>query len=232
MTFRLSTLALLGAALAVAACQPTLNSNLPVGPAAYEVVRIEPETVERAHGVLQPGDQVTITVFGEEDLSVQGAVIDQFGRLAMPLIGEISATEKSPGELAADVEQLYAGRFLLDPDVSVFVTEATPRTVTVEGDVDQPGVYPIQNGYTLLSAIAMAGSPTLTASLDEVLIYRQMDGEVIGGRFDLTDIRAGRAPDPALMPGDAIVVGYDNFRIFYQDFLRTAPLIGAFVRVN
>jgi polysaccharide export outer membrane protein len=63
-----------------------------------------------------------------------------------------------------------------------------------------------------------------------VLVFRMMDGERYGGRFDLTDIRAGRAPDPIILSGDTIVVGYSAVRGVYLDFLRTAPILGAFAR--
>jgi polysaccharide export outer membrane protein len=96
--------------------------------------------------------------------------------------------------------------------------------------VVHPGVYEVQQGYSLLSALALAGSPSEVAKLDEVLIFRQKDGQRIGGRFDVTDIRAGRADDPLILPGDVIVVGYGRVRGAYLDFLKTAPIVGAFAR--
>jgi len=96
--------------------------------------------------------------------------------------------------------------------------------------VKSPGVYEVQQGYTLLSALAMAGSPLETAKFDEVLIFRDRDGQRMGGRFNVTDIRAGRASDPLVLPGDVIVVGYARLRGAYLDFLKTAPIVGAFSR--
>ena len=92
------------------------------------------------------------------------------------------------------------------------------------------GVYEIQPGYTLLSALALAGSPTLEAKLDEVLVFRTVDGQRMGGRFDLTEVRAGRMADPQLIAGDVIVVGYSRSQGLYQDLLRVAPsVLGTFV---
>jgi len=47
---------------------------------------------------------------------------------------------------------------------------------------------------------------------------------------DVLPARAGRSPDPLVLPGDVIVVGYSRVRGLYLDFLKTAPIIGAFAR--
>ena len=117
-----------------------------------------------------------------------------------------------------------------DPHVNVVLEKAAPRVVSVEGQVLHAGVYEVQQGYTLLSALALAGSPSDTAKLDEVLIFRQKDGQRLGGRFNITDIRAGRANDPLILPGDVIVVGYTQVRGAFLDFLKLAPVFGAFSR--
>ena len=53
------------------------------------------------------------------------------------------------------------------------LVKGAPRVVSVEGEVKTPGVFEVQQGYTLISALAMAGSPLETARQDEVLIFRQ-----------------------------------------------------------
>ena len=88
----------------------------------------------------------------------------------------------------------------------------------------------MREGFTLLTALALAGSPTETAKLDEVLVFRTMGDERLGGRFNLTDIRAGRSADPVILSGDTIVVGYSAVRGAYLDFLKAAPIVGAFAR--
>lgn len=215
---------------ALAACQPALDSQLPQGQAAYDVVRVDDATFVEALNRLQPNDEIGISVFQEEDLSIDRILIDTEGKIVLQLIGEVQASGLTPARLADRIESAYGERYLRDPDVAVQLVQRSPRVVAVEGDVRTPGVYPIERGYTLLSAMALAGSPTATASLDEVLVFREIDGVRYGGRFDLTDIRAGRAEDPTLVPGDTIVVGYSRARILYQDFIRTAPIIGAFTR--
>lgn len=216
--------------LGVAGCQGALRSDLPTGPAAYQAVAVPPEIASPASYSLQAGDQITVQVFQEEDLSAEQIIIDDAGNISLPLIGEVRAQGLSPAGLAAEIETAYGSRYIRDPQVSISLLEAQPRVISVEGEVENPGVYPVEQGYTLLSAMAMAGSPSSTAKLDEVLVFREVNGMRTGARFDLIAIRSGRMPDPQILPGDAVVVGYSALRGGYQDFLRAAPLIGVFAR--
>ena len=212
------------------ACEPELHSNLPRGTAAYNAVAVSQTDTVNALTLLQPRDQIDVNVFQEKDLTTQNAVIDQAGNVSLPLIGQVHAAGLSLEELGAKVQQDYKATYLKDPHVNVVLVKGAPRVVSVEGQVKNPGVFEVQQGYTLLSALAMAGSPIETAKQDEVLIFRERDGQRVGGRFNLTDIRAGRSPDPLVLPGDVIVVGYSRVRGLYLDFLKTAPVIGAFSR--
>jgi polysaccharide export outer membrane protein len=212
------------------ACQPELHSQLPQGAGAYSAVAVSETDTVNALTLLQPRDQVSVNVFQEKDLTTADAVIDQSGNVSLPLIGQVHAAGLSLDQLGNKVEQAYKATYLKDPHVNVVLIKGAPRVVSVEGEVKNPGVFEVQQGYTLLSALAMAGSPVETAKQDEILIFREKDGQRVGGRFDLTDIRSGRSPDPLVLPGDVIVVGYSRVRGVYLDFLKTAPILGAFSR--
>jgi polysaccharide export outer membrane protein len=216
--------------LMMTGCVPVLKSDLPTGPAAYQTVAVSKADTVNSLILLQPKDELKVNVFNEEDLTTPDAVVDQAGNLSMPLIGEIHAGGLSPEQLAKAVERAYAGKYLRDPHVNIVLIKPAPRVISVEGEVKNPGVYEVQQGYTLLSALAMAGSPLETAKFNEVLIFRQKDGQRMGGRFNVTDIRAGRADDPAVLPGDVIVVGYARARGAFLDFLKLAPVFSVFTR--
>ena len=221
---------LLVTAVGLSACQPELHSSLPSGDAAYASVAVSDRDTVNALTLLQPGDEIDVNVFQEDSLSTKDAMIDQAGNVSLPLIGETRAAGLSPAGLSSAIEKAYGAAYLRDPHVNVVLEKAAPRVVSIEGQVTHAGVYEVQKGYTLLSALALAGSPTEVAKLNEVLIFRQKDGQRIGGRFDVNDIRAGRAGDPFILPGDVIVVGYGAVRGAYLDFLKAAPLLGAFAR--
>ncbi len=129
-------------------------------------------------------------------------------------------------DLATRIEQLYGARYLRDPQVSVTVREAREPFITVEGEVELPGNYPYAPGQSLLIALAQARSPTEVAALSDVLVFRHVEGQRLGGRFDVKAIRAGRMPDFALQPGDVVVVGHSARRAALRDILRVTPILG------
>ena len=231
MTGRFRHNATVGAALLgctmLSACYKPLNPVVPAGDAAYAAVQSPGET-QVSRYALQAGDVVNIRVFEEPELTLEDATIDQGGNISMPLLGDVAAAGFSPGELGERIEAAYRNGILRDPRVFVSLKQARENTIAVEGEVQLPGVYPWQAGDTLLVALARAQSPTETASLDEIIVFRTVQGEKMAGRFDLHAIRGGRAPDLALRPGDVIVVGYSALRGAYQDVLRAVPAFGIF----
>ncbi len=46
--------------------------------------------------------------------------------------------------------------------------------------------------------------------------------------FDLKQIRAGQAPDPQIIDGDIVVVGFSSVKGAFRDFLQAAPLLNVF----
>ncbi len=208
----------------LAACQAPLDPAVPVGQAGYDAIdSAQPATAGQYS--LQAGDILSIRVFDEPDLSQDEVAIDNAGNLSLPLIGDVTASGSSATQLARAIEQAYSARYLRNPRVSVAIKKAREMTVSVEGQVNLPGIYPWREGDTLLTAMAQARSPTDVARLDQVLVFRMVDGQRYGGQFDLQAIRAGRMPDLALAPGDVVVVGYSALRGAYKDILQTAPLV-------
>ena len=223
--------AVLLCALALAGCQPSLNSELPRGPAAYEIIQ-DPADPRPSAYLLQPGDKLSVNIFQDEDLSVRELQVDQAGMITLPLVGDMQAAGQSPGQLSRAIETAYGNRYLRNPQANVVLLEAIKRTVSIEGQVKEPGVYEVQPGYTLLSALALASSPLPDAKLDEILVFRTVNGERLGGRFDATEIRAGRMHDPLILPGDVVGVGFSSVRGIYRDILQAAPIIGAFATLR
>jgi polysaccharide export outer membrane protein len=121
-------------------------------------------------------------------------------------------------QLSAEVTGRLA-RYVVRPSVTV-TAESITQKVTVEGEVNQPGVYEIKGNASLLEALAMAHSPTEVAALDEVIVFRTVNGKRTGARFDLQRIRAGRDPDPLILGGDRIVVGYSSVKGAWRDFMK------------
>jgi polysaccharide export outer membrane protein len=148
--------------------------------------------------------------------------------LSFPLIGTVRASGETATELSDAIAAQLGKRYLVNPQVSVSVASSVSQNVTVEGDVGQPGVYAINGTSTLLGALAQARSPTAVAKLDQVVIFRTIEGKRAGAVFDVKAIREGRVPDPEVLGGDVIVVGFDTIKGAFRDFLRTAPFFTLF----
>ena len=214
------------------ACQATLQPDVAVGGDAYAAIAVSPEENDATapRYALRGGDVVSVAVFQEPELSRDAIVLDAAGNLNLPLLGEIRARGMTTSELARSIESAYASQYLRDPRVAVFLDSTIQDSVTIEGQVELPGMYEYRDGLTLLSAMALARSPTRTAKLDEVVVFRDIDGQRQGGVFDLMAIREGRMPDPIMRPGDVVVVGYSSLQGTYRDILQAAPILGIFTR--
>ena len=203
-------------------------ATVPTGEAAYAIVPPADPQAERGSYIIVPEDTLAVLVYLEEDLSNDNLRVNEKGNIQLPLIGTILAAGRSPTQLADEI-QARLGHYLVEPEVTVTVKEAAGRFVTVEGQVRKPGVYEIGREDTLLSAIARAESPTDVAKLDEIVVFRTIEGERRAARFDLRDVRAGLAPDPRIVAGDVVVVGFSAMRGAWQDFLKAAPIFNAFI---
>ena len=99
--------------------------------------------------------------------------------------------------------------------------------MTVEGAVKTPGVHTLKGRTSLLQFIAMSGGLE-PVSDSAVVVFRRTDGKRYAARFDIDEIRAGRAEDPTIMAGDVIVVSTSAMKSAWQDFLKALPVASAF----
>ena len=215
---------LAGPGAAAPAGQP---AELPTGAAAYDVIPVKAMDEMLAQR-FRPGDKLSISVFGEPELTRNDYIIDTAGFIQLPLIGQIIATGVTAEELRAEVARRLGARFIRDPQVSVALVERAKSRFAVEGQVEDPGVYEAEATTTWLAAIAQAGSPSRVAKNSEVMVFRVIDGRRLGARFDLDQIRTGKADDPQIIGGDTIVVGYSRSKGFWRDVRETAPLLNLF----
>ena len=125
-------------------------------------------------------------------------------------------------------EQLTAD-YLQEADVTVRVLKSLAQQVTVEGAVQDPGLYPLPGRVTLLQTIALSGGLTDDANPKRVVIFRTIEGERHAAGFNLEDIRSGVADDPVVYGNDVVVVDGGNVRSSYREFLRSVPLLTLFV---
>lgn len=176
--------------------------------------------------LIGPLDTIQVDVFGVPELSREMQV-DASGRIAMPLVGTVDARGKTAGELANSVEAALRGRYVRNPDVTVNIKSSVSQVVTIDGQVVEPGLYPVTNQMTLLRAIASAKGLSEFARQDDVVILRTVDGRKMAGLYNIGAIRRGAYNDPAIYANDVVVVGDSPQRRLFRDFVSLAPLLAA-----
>ncbi|NCN85835.1 MAG: polysaccharide export protein [Sphingomonadales bacterium] len=174
--------------------------------------------------LIGPFDKLKIDVFGVEDLSKE-MQIDASGRLSFPLVGVVEASGLTPGELADELEKRLQGRYVRDPQVTVNLEETVSQVITVDGQVKKPGLYPVIGRMTLMRAVATAGGTDEFAKLNDVVIFRSVNGDQLAGLYNLKAIRRGAYLDPEVFANDVIVVGDSQARRLFRDFIQASPLI-------
>lgn len=217
---------LTGLAMLAAACTEGRGGPLPYNvalgvPDAPTVVPLE------AGYRIAPLDKLNIKVLRMEDLTGDYSV-DLAGNISMPLIGEVRAVNLTTAELDQQLTERYGQKYLENPDVSVGIKESTSRVVTVDGAVTKAGAYPTIGPLTLMQAVALAGGVTEDANARRVAVFRQISGKRQAAAFDLASIRQGQALDPAVYPGDIIIVDGSSLKQNFKRVMQSIPLLSIF----
>lgn len=165
--------------------------------------------------VLTAGDTVQVNVTGEPELRA-AEVIDRDGRIRLMLLGELKVGGLSVRAAEQLIAQSYReGQFLRGPDVSVQVSDYSPRFVTVLGAVRNVGKIPFprdRKRMELVDVISAAGGFTPVAKGDAVVITRTNEqGGESSQTVDVASLMSGKRRDdkvtPSLVqPGDRIFV--------------------------
>jgi polysaccharide export outer membrane protein len=163
-----------------------------------------PSSEQVNESLLAPGDVINVRVFEQEGMSARTRIRND-GKVSLPLLNDIVAAGVAPAEFARNIEALLKA-FIHQPVVTVSLEEIHPRQVSVMGEVARPGVYAVQPGQGVLSAIASAGGLTAFAHKDRIYVLRQSSSMLI--RFRLEDLSLPRTPasEFRLLANDAVIV--------------------------
>ena len=190
---------------------------------------------------LQVGDQLVILVSGRDmdvvkpfnqnyssgeliqqsqvpgNVSNQGAVtfsgptyiVDSDGNIDFPFFGKIDTKGKTL-ETLRDELHFKIKRYVIDPTVNIRLANFK---VTVLGEVNRQGEYIVPNGKaTLLNALGMAGDLTMYGKREDVLLVRNIDGNITKERINLLDANFINSPYFNLKQGDVIYVSSNKTR--------------------
>jgi len=161
-----------------------------------------------ADEMLGPGDNVHITVFGNPDLNTDARISAQ-GTIAFPLLGEIKIAGLTAGAaMTAIADRLRDGKFVLNPQVSLNVTQMKSRQVSVLGQVMRPGRYALDDTSSRLTdVLALAGGISPTGD-ETVTVMVTRNGKTEKLDIDVAKIYANgdQTRNIAVENGDTIFV--------------------------
>lgn len=155
---------------------------------------------------LGPGDVFKMEVVGEKDLP-QDYQVASDGTVDFPYLHTVKVSGLEPQAVARLVRKLLIEqKFLMDPSVIVSVKEYNSKRVTVLGQVQKPGSFPLTPGLTLIQAISSAGGFNSIAAGDQVNLTRKLKTGSKTVVVSIDAITDGEAQDIPLQAGDQIYV--------------------------
>lgn len=201
---------------AAAAAAPRVLESDPTDPRAREVTTPTPESAVELSGEYRigPGDLLEVSVFGLDDFDRTVRVLRD-GSISLPLLGTIGLHKMTLQEAEHTVATLLSERQLVNaPQVSIFVKDYVSRGVSVQGAVEQPGVYQMIQQRTLLEILGEAGGLSgreNDRAGQQIFVIRKMsDGGQERIEIDSDQLmNQGRADlNIPLFPGDVILVPF------------------------
>ena len=161
------------------------------------------------------GDVVQINVWKNPELSLSEPIRPD-GKTPLPLIGDVMAVDRTPEELAAELEKQLA-TYVKHPNVTVILTSlqghAFLSRIRVTGSVTQHISIPYHQGMTVLDAVLEAGSVDDFADSNRTRLHRRTSAGSESYDIRLEDIMedGDMSTNIPLLPGDIITVPERRF---------------------
>jgi polysaccharide export outer membrane protein len=164
---------------------------------------------------LGAGDTIRVQVFQNPDLTIETRVSES-GSITYPLIGAVELGGLSVAAAERKIaDALQTGGFIQKPQVNIALVQIRGSQVTVLGQVNRPGRFPLETTNTRLSdMLAMAGGITAGGD-DSVVVTGTRNGQAFRKTIDFPAIflEPNAADDLVLQGGDSIYV--DRGPVFY-----------------
>lgn len=174
------------------------------------------ETASDQKYIIGALDQLNVFVWRNPELSVKVQVRPD-GRITTPLITDMVAVGKTPGQLADEIRQALT-QYIDDPRVSVMIDSfqgTFAQQVRVVGATEKPASIPYRANMTLLDAMIEVGGLSEYAAGNRARLIRhdRVTGEQ--KEYDLKIARLLKKGDTSanvrLEPGDVIIIPESMF---------------------
>ena len=161
------------------------------------------------HYVIGPGDNLSVFVWGNPDLSASVPVRPD-GMITTPLVEDVEASGNTPTQLARIMESRLS-KYVKNPVVTVTVTSFNGRydeQVRVIGEAAKPQALNFRENMTVLDVVIAVGGLTENANGNDAKIVRAVDGKQKVIRVRLSDLikKGDISANTAMRPGDILII--------------------------
>ena len=151
--------------------------------------------------VIGEGDLLKVSVLGAPE-SDQEVRVGADGSIFLNFVGKVQVAGQTTEQAQTMIaKKLVVGGFFRDPQVSVFAKEYATQGVSILGEVQKPGVYPLLGGRTLFDVLSLAGGTTNRA----------------GKLVSITHRDTPQKPNTVTMSNDAAESVHSNVDVFPGD---------------
>jgi len=155
--------------------------------------------------LLSPGDLIHISVFDAPELD-QHARISDSGELSLALISRVAVAGLTPPQAEQRISSLLAaGGYMRHAQVSVLVEQYATADISVSGQVQHPGTYPVSTPRNLLDVLSMAGGFTPVADIHVTIQRRNGKHETVYAAV-VNDADMALLNAVLIYPGDLVIV--------------------------
>lgn len=170
---------------------------------------------------LAAGDTIRIVVFQSPDLTLDTRISEN-GTITYPLVGSLSLGGLTIAAAAQKIATaLDEGRFVKQPQVNIVLLQIVGNQVSVLGQVNRPGSYPLLTfGTHLTQMLATAGGTSPTGS-SKIIVSGTRNGKPFSEQIDVNAIYLDGRPDR-----DIVLAGGDSI------FVPKAPIFYIYGQVN
>jgi polysaccharide biosynthesis/export protein len=155
---------------------------------------------------LAPGFELNIMVYDEPDLSAHVRV-DQEGNISLPFVKTVQVGGDTVAEAKQRIEDKFRNEGILkNPQITIDVEQFATTSVTVMGEVQNPGKLELLAPHSLLDVIGMTGGETSFAG-NEIEIKRPVNGTMQTSTYHYSRADDGSAiRDVMVNPGETVIV--------------------------
>ena len=159
--------------------------------------------------IIGPGDNLNIQVWRNPEVSISLPVRPD-GKISSPLVEDLVAANKTPSQLARDIEKALA-KFIQDPIVTVMVTGFVgpyDQQVRVIGQASRPQALQYREKMSLMDVLIAVGGITDFAAGNKATIVRKVDGrqQQFGVRLESLIRDGDISANVDILPGDVLII--------------------------